>query len=54
MAFAKFKGNRFKNDGEMAENHAILVNLTWAYRVVAVVFAHPTKYGPQRAQNGRV
>ena len=24
------------------------------YRVVTVVFAHPTEYGPQRAQNGRV
>ena len=28
MAFAKFQENRFKIDGEIAENHAILVNLT--------------------------
>ena len=25
MAFAKFEGNRFRIDGEIAENHAILV-----------------------------
>ena len=28
MAFAKFQGNRFRIDGEIAENPAILVNLT--------------------------
>ena len=28
MAFAKFQENRFRIDGEIAENHAILVNLT--------------------------
>ena len=28
MAFAKFEGNWFRIDGEIAENHAILVNLT--------------------------
>ena len=28
MAFVKFQENRFRIDGEMAENHAILVNLT--------------------------
>ena len=28
MAFAKFEENRLKIDGEIAENHAILVNLT--------------------------
>ena len=28
MAFAKFERNRFRIDGEIAENHAILVNLT--------------------------
>ena len=28
MAFAKFQENRFKIDGEIAENLAILVNLT--------------------------
>ena len=27
MAFAKFQKNRFRSDGEIAENHAILVNL---------------------------
>ena len=28
MTFAKFQQNRFRIDGEIAENHAILVNLT--------------------------
>ena len=28
MAFAKFEGNRLRIDGEIAVNHAILVNLT--------------------------
>ena len=28
MAFAKFQQNLFKIDGVIAENHAILVNLT--------------------------
>ena len=28
MAFAKFEENRFRIDGKIAENHAILVNLT--------------------------
>ena len=28
MAFAKFQENRFRIDGEIVENHAILVNLT--------------------------
>ena len=28
MAFAKFQGNRFRINGEIPENHAILVNLT--------------------------
>ena len=28
MTFAKFEGNRFRIDGEIAENHAILVSLT--------------------------
>ena len=28
MACAKFEENRFRNDGGIAENHAILVNLT--------------------------
>ena len=27
MALAKFRANRFKIDGKIAENHAILVNL---------------------------
>ena len=28
MAFVKFEENRFSIDGEIAENYAILVNLT--------------------------
>ena len=35
MAFAKFQGNRFRIDGEIGENHAILVNLT-----ASIVVAH--------------
>ena len=27
MAFAKFQENRFRIDGEIAENHAIIVSL---------------------------
>ena len=37
MAFAKFEENRFRIDGEIAENHAILVNLT-ASIVVLICF----------------
>ena len=33
MASAKFRGNRFKIDGEIAENHAIPVNVTASIRV---------------------
>ena len=36
MAFVKFEENRFRIDGEIAENHAILVNLTAS--IVAVNF----------------
>ena len=35
MALAKFQENRFRNDGEIAENHAILVNLT-----MSIVISH--------------
>ena len=28
MAYAKFEENRIRIDGEIAENHSILVNLT--------------------------
>ena len=38
MAFAKFEENRFRIDGEIAENHAILVNMT-ASIVCTVVLA---------------
>ena len=37
MAFAKFQVNRFRIDGEIAENHAILVNLTAS--IVQNIFA---------------
>ena len=39
MAFAKFQENRFRIDGEIAKNHAILVNLTVSidYKLVLVV-----------------
>ena len=33
MAFVKFEENRFRIDGEIAENHAILVNLTASINV---------------------
>ena len=35
MAFAKFEENRFRIDGEIAENHAILVNLTAGISVIS-------------------
>ena len=35
MAFAKFQENRFRIDGEIAENHAILVNLTASIRTLS-------------------
>ena len=35
MAFAKFEENRFRIDGKIAENHAILVNLTASINVGA-------------------
>ena len=34
MEFAKFEGNRLGIDGEIAENHAILVNLTASINVL--------------------
>ena len=37
MAFAKFDENRFRIDGEIAENHAILVNLTASICVISIV-----------------
>ena len=36
MASAKFQENRLRIDGEIAENHAILVNLT-AIRLVYTI-----------------
>ena len=36
MAFAKFKGNRFRIGGEITENHAILVNLTASIILIEV------------------
>ena len=38
MAFAKFQQNQFKIDGEIAENHAILVNLTASTGDILTVF----------------
>ena len=35
MAFANFQENRLRIDGEIAENHAILVNLT-----ASIVYRH--------------
>ena len=37
MAFAKFQGNRFRIDGEIAENHAILVNLTASIGCIIII-----------------
>ena len=34
MAFAKFQENRFRIDGEIAENHAILVNLSLTASII--------------------
>ena len=38
MAFAKFQDNRFRIGGEIAENHAILVNLTASIVLKLTVF----------------
>ena len=38
MAFAKSQENRFRIDGEIAENHAILVNLTASISTTIVFF----------------
>ena len=37
MAFAKFQDNRFGIDGEIAENHAILVNLTASIVIMSYI-----------------
>ena len=45
MAFAKFKGNQFRIDGEIAENHTILVMLCYVmliYCWASVVEDRPT------------
>ena len=42
MAFAKFEDNRFRIDGEIAENHAILVNLTAS--IPQIYYVHSSKY----------
>ena len=36
ISFAKFEENRFRIDGEIAENHAILVNLTASIQYTVV------------------
>ena len=41
MAFAKFEENRFRIDGEISENHAILVNLTAG---IGKASSHDTHY----------
>ena len=40
MAFAKFQANRFRIDGEIAENHAILVNLTASIKRASICDSH--------------
>ena len=49
MAFAKFQENLFRIDGEIAENHAILVNLTASigyvydgYAIISYAMAMPS------------
>ena len=44
MALAKFQENRFRIDGEIAENHVILVNLTesivqFIWRILVAVWS---------------
>ena len=36
MTFAKFQGNRFRSDGEISENHVILVDHTFLLCLSAV------------------
>ena len=44
MAFAKFQENRFRIDGEIAENHAILVNLTASIDILSIAVVPPCKH----------
>ena len=37
MAFVKFEENRFTIDGEIAENHAILVDLTASIIIITLL-----------------
>ena len=37
MAFAKFEENRFRIDVEIAENYAILVNLTASIKAITIL-----------------
>ena len=45
MALAKFQENRFRIDGEIAENHAILVNLTASIAYYMSSVLKPTQSG---------
>ena len=55
MAFAKFRVNRFRIDGEITENHAILVILTASNVVVSACIyvvrkiCPPLRYGLERS-----
>ena len=42
MTFAEFQENRFRIDGEIAENHAILVNLTASIVTLSSVLVRET------------
>ena len=48
MAFAKFEENRFRIDEEIAENHAILVNLTASIIIVSIPAGSRRKSNIQR------
>ena len=45
MAFAKFEEDRFRIDGEIAENHEILVNLTASIAAYPQNLVQGTKLG---------
>ena len=41
MTFAKFQENRLRIDGEIAKNHAILVDLTASITCISqIIFSH--------------
>ena len=53
MAFAKFQENRFRIDGEIAENHAILVNVMASIGMITVTEIIKLKWTQNNLIRGR-